>query len=417
VLYARLSVTKEESVSIARQLDATRKYAEGRGWIVAGEFVDDGVSATANRPEDRKGWRALLAAGEFDAVVIWKVDRLARRVLDFLHVDEVLQKRGAGLVAVEDPIDMTTPMGRAFATILAVFGEMEAAAIASRVKAARAHLIKQGRFVGGGVPYGYVPADNPDGPGRILAKDPDRIDWLEGIVRRARQGSQTGAIVRWLNQSGAPLPRLTRERRDDEEWNRQTVEGILRNPILAGMTPYNPGRKSGKAADPFAVVRDENDAPIVDSSLAILTVDEFAELVQAMDDRPTTQARKYPGRQHTSPLLSRVAHCADCDRWMCRGTNQGKAVLYCPKCRQTIGRAGLDEHLEQRLLTERGDMAYGGKTVREYWQFASTSETEKRAVLVSQLDGLHIRRGVVGRFDADRVLLAWRACAMVARDA
>ncbi len=54
VLYARLSVTKEESVSIARQLHSCRSYAEARGWEVVGEFIDDGVSATANRPEDRK---------------------------------------------------------------------------------------------------------------------------------------------------------------------------------------------------------------------------------------------------------------------------------------------------------------------------------------------------------------------------
>lgn len=55
VLYARLSVAKEESVSIARQLQSCRRYAEACGWQVVGEFVDDGVSATANRPEDRKG--------------------------------------------------------------------------------------------------------------------------------------------------------------------------------------------------------------------------------------------------------------------------------------------------------------------------------------------------------------------------
>jgi len=67
VLYARLSVTKEESVSIDRQLDAGRKYAAGRGWEVIGEFTDNGVSATASRPEDRKGWTDLLAAGGFEA--------------------------------------------------------------------------------------------------------------------------------------------------------------------------------------------------------------------------------------------------------------------------------------------------------------------------------------------------------------
>ena len=49
VLYARLSVTKEESVSIARQLQSGRKYAEARGWEVVGEFVDDGVGDAGDR--------------------------------------------------------------------------------------------------------------------------------------------------------------------------------------------------------------------------------------------------------------------------------------------------------------------------------------------------------------------------------
>lgn len=411
VLYARLSVTKEESVSIARQLDSARKYAEGRGWEIVGEFVDDGVSATANRPMDRKGWSALLAAPNFDAVVIWKVDRLARRVLDFLHVDQVLQQRGAGLVAVEDPIDMTTPMGRAFATILAVFGEMEAAAIASRVKAARAHLVQQGRFTGGGVPYGYIAADNPDGPGRVIVMDEERIPWLKRIVARARRGDTTHSIALWLDSSHAPMPRIHRERRPGETWNRQTLEGLLRNPILAGMTPRNPGRKkSGKAVNPFAVVRDENDEPVIDESLAILTVEEFTELVQSLEARSASQARKQEHRQHTSPLLSRVAFCDDCDRYMVRGTNQKKATLYCPQCRQTISRAGLDVYLEARLLEERGGEAYAGKTVRDHWVFSRLDDVARRKVLLSQLDNLRIRRGVVGRrFDEERVLLTWRS--------
>src|SRR5690606_20586731 len=157
-------------------------------------------------PEDRKGWAALLAADGFDAVVIWKVDRLARRVLDFLHADEALQARGAGLVAVEDPIDMTSPQGRAFAVMLAVFGEMEAEGIRARVRAARAHLIKDGRFVGGGIPYGYRSTESPDGPGRVLEKDPDRIGWLGEAVGLAQQGETVNSIATWLTEKRAPLP-------------------------------------------------------------------------------------------------------------------------------------------------------------------------------------------------------------------
>lgn len=305
VLYARLSVTKEESVSIVRQLQSCRRYAESRGWVVVGEFVDDGVSATANRPEDRHGWKDLLSAGDFDAVIIWKVDRLARRVLDFLHADETLQRRGAGLVAVEDPIDMTSPQGRAFAVMLAVFGEMEAEAIRARVRAARAQILKDGRWPGGGIPYGYRSVANPNGPGRVLEKDPERVEWLAQVVRRALNGETVNSIATWLTKSGAPLPRRRTERESGSiAWNRQTVDGLLRNPVLAGMTPRNPGRpKSAKRVDPFSVLRDEHGEPVVNEALAILRVDEFAALQNMLDTRTVPQARKRAERQATSPFL------------------------------------------------------------------------------------------------------------------
>lgn len=413
VLYARLSVTKEESVSIERQLRAGRKYAEGRGWAVIGEFVDDGVSATANRPEDRKGWAALLDAVDFQAVIVWKIDRLARKVLDFLHVDEVLRERGAGLVAVEDPIDMTTPMGRAFATILAVFGEMEAAAIASRVRAARAHLVTEGRWTGGGIPYGYMPVDNPTGPGKVLAPDLERIDWLRRMIALAQRGETVNGITTWLDRHKAPLPVAASKRGADraQTWNRQAVDGILRNPINAGATRHNPGKgKTGPRSSAFNVLRDDDGNPILNSDLAVISWDAFSELVAGLDAKVTPQSAPFVERQRTSSFLSKVARCDDCDVFLCRGTNQKRPVLYCPTCRQVIGRAHLDPYLEERLLTERGNVPLSGRTVRDHWQRAWGSDDEKRAVFCSQLESLHIRRGVAGRrFDADRVLLRWRA--------
>jgi site-specific DNA recombinase len=415
VIYARLSVTKEESVSIARQLESCRRYAEARGWEVVGEFVDDGVSATANRPEHRRGWSSLLAADDFDAVVIWKVDRLARRVLDFLHADEALQARGAGLVAVEDPIDMTSPQGRAFAVMLAVFGEMEAEAIRARVRAARAQLLKDGRWPGGGIPYGYASAPNPDGPGRVLVKDAERIQWLSEAVGMALRGEAVNAIARWLTVRGAPLPdrRPVEDRKAGSNWTRQTVVGLLRNPILAGMTPFNPGRgRSGQRVDPFAVVRDAAGEPVVNELLAVIGIDEFAELQQLLDARDVPQARKRGERRSTSAFLSRVVRCDDCGVFMCRGTNQQRPVLTCPQCRQTLSRTPFDPYLVRRLLVERGDEPLSGATVRQRWEAVGTDELARREILLTQLDALRIRRGVVGRyFDADRVLLTWRKTA------
>lgn len=412
VLYARLSVTKEESVSIARQLQSCRRYAEARGWEVVGEFIDDGVSATANRPEDRNGWAALLSTADFEAVIIWKVDRLARRVLDFLHADEALQKRGAGLVAVEDPIDMTSPQGRAFAVMLAVFGEMEAEAIRARVRAARAQLLKDGRWAGGGIPYGYKSVENPNGPGWVLAKDPARQSWLCRAVGMALNGVTVNAITTWLTSEGAPLPdgSMARRKTGSAAWNRQTVDGILRNPILAGMTPHNPGRpKRAKRADPFAVVRDEEGAPAINGDLAVITHEEFGRLQNILEARSTPQARKRCERVPTSPFLSRVVRCDDCDVFMCRGTNQKRPVLYCPACRQTMSRSAFDPYLVDHLLAERGDLPLAGSTVKAHWAASGTNDETRRAILLTQLESLRVRRGVVGRrFDEDRVLLRWR---------
>ena len=251
-IYARLSVTKEESVSIPRQVESARSIAAARGWEVVLVATDDGVSATKNKPEERVGWRQVVDSTErFEAVIVWKVDRLARRVLDFLHADEALQKRGAGLVAVQDPIDMTSASGRAFATMLAVFGEMEAAAMSARVSAARRQLVRDGRRVGGRPPFGYRNVPNPGGAALVLAQDPETIGSVRDPAARAAAGESLYSIARRLESAGVrPRARRRRDATGDLDvhpspatrWHEASVETMLRAPALAGMTPYTPGR-------------------------------------------------------------------------------------------------------------------------------------------------------------------------------
>jgi len=412
VIYARISVTKEESVSIERQLESCRRYAEARDWEILGEFVDDGVSASLNRPEDRPGWKAALKLSGYQAMIIWKVDRLARKVLDFLNADRALQAKGAGLVAVEDPVDMTTAQGRAFAVILAVFGEMEAEAIRARVNAARKHLVTQGRWLGGGTPYGYRVIDHPDGgTGKWLEKDPDRIEYLTRAVDRFQSGATANAVAKYLTSIGALLhPHAAMKRKTDSvAWSRQSVAGILRNPILAGMIRRNPGRpKSDKDPDPTAVRRDGDGEPIIYPDLAIISVEEFQAIQARLGTATTPQGMKMVDRARTSPTLSKVAVCDDCNVFMCRGTNQKRPVLYCPKCRQTLSRTIFEPWLIGHLLDICGEYPMGSATIRDHWSLIS--DIERREILTDHLDVLRIRRGVVGRqFDDNRVILEWRA--------
>jgi site-specific DNA recombinase len=473
VLYARLSVTKEESVSISRQLEAGRLLAQARGWTVVGEYKDDGVSATHNRPEDRVGWRAVLEhPGQVDAVVIWKVDRLARRVIDFLHADEALRERGAGIVAVEDPVDMTTSQGRAFATILAVFGELEAASISARVKAARSALVKAGRVAGGTVPYGWRSIENPDGAGFVLAQDPERIKYVRGMAERVLAGDSIYSVKQWLDQEGAPLPDASQTHRSAEGWAYSTVERLLRNPILAGMTSFQPGRKRHEPKDTTAVLRDESGMPVVDESTAILTTDERRKLLVLLNNRESPQSRPRASKGTTSPLLSGLVTCGHCDRTMHRGTTQGRPALTCPCCHQTITRNQLDPHIIKTVLDERGawdvyeltditednaaelgdleqaiqdvsarmtrddadvpalldqltalkearasartsrparrNWRISGRTVQFAWDQAQ-DDVERREVLATQVGTVRITKGKVGRYlDPNRVEIQWR---------
>ncbi|KQQ43087.1 hypothetical protein ASF50_03575 [Nocardioides sp. Leaf307] len=343
-IYVRISVAQEASVSLDRQIEAAEQYAAARGWQVVATFRDDGVSATHNKPEDRAGWRALLDSPEkFDAVLVWKIDRLARRVLDFLHADESLQARGAGIVAVEDPVDMTTAQGRAFATLLAVFGEMEAESIRARVKAARTHLLRSGRVVGGTVPYGWRSVLNPDGAGYVLAKDPDRLDYVRGMVDRTVAGHSIYSTVQWLNEVGAPTPT------GKGAWVYSTVERILRHPVLAGMTPFNPGNSTKTRGT--EVLRDADGLPVVDESVAVVSVGQWRAMVKSLDERNTAQALPRALRAKTSGLLSGLVYCAGCEVRMHRGTTQGRPGYACPSCHQSVTNfehVVVDEFLRQK---------------------------------------------------------------------
>ena len=371
VIYARLSVTSEESVSIERQIEAAQKYAEARGWKVAGTFVDDGVSASHNKPEDRPGWGELLGSPQkYGAVVIWKVDRLARRTLDFLHAAEALRKRNAGIVAVEDPVDMTTAQGRAFATMLAVFAELEAEGISARVKHARVKLLRDGRVVGGTVPYGWQNVRNPDGSGLVVAQDPDRIAYVRGMVERVQRGNTIYSVVQWLDEVGAPTPKTSlayrnamakraernepvcslqqwvAENGESPPWVYNTVEAILRHPILAGMTPFNPGGvvdpKTGKRLRERGnnVLRDSDGLPVADQALAIMPVAEWRGMLAKLDEKDTGHSKPRALRNKTSALLSGLVWCGEHGKdgvRMHRCAFGPKRHGYtCPKCSQTI---------------------------------------------------------------------------------
>lgn len=361
VVYARISVTNEESVSVERQVESAGKYAEALGWQVVGQFVDDGVSATKNKPEDRAGWRAVLeAAPQADVVLIWKIDRLARNVSDFMRAQWALEEHGAGLASVTEGLDLTTTIGQMVATNLAYFAQMEAEAISVRVKEARTHLLRAGRVVGGTIQYGWKSVPNPDGPGYVLAQDPDTIDYVRGAADLVMGGASLYRAKQWLDEVGAPLPTTSQSRRKSDGWAYTTLERMLRNPILAGMTLFNPGiADDGRKRRGEDVLRGEDGLPVVDESIAIMEVSEWRALVALLDSRDTPQSKPVTEKAKTSGLLSGLVFCGDGkDKHgadpvrMWRGTIQGRPGYQCPACHHAI--SNFEDVVVEHFLREKG---------------------------------------------------------------
>ncbi len=138
-LYLRISRQSEVSTSIERQDKDCTAYAERNGWTVVDRFVDEDVSAYKEVKRPNRD-RLLGRLGEFDFVVVWKLDRLARSVLDASQIFELCEENDMALVTVQDPIDTSTQWGKAWAQMGAIFAELESAGIAALVESARSHL-------------------------------------------------------------------------------------------------------------------------------------------------------------------------------------------------------------------------------------------------------------------------------------
>src|SRR5690606_1545255 len=112
---------------------------------------------------------------------------------------EEAAKHNVALVSVAESLDLTTPTGRFVATILAAFAEMEAATIAERVAAGIAGARQLGRWAGGAAPYGFRIVPAPDGPGYVLAPDPETAPYVREAAERVLAGESLYRIANDFN--------------------------------------------------------------------------------------------------------------------------------------------------------------------------------------------------------------------------
>jgi len=143
-LYARVSTLDQQTLPMPNR--TMREYAARRGWTIVMQVREIG-SGVAQREAREKLLEAALRR-EIDVVLVWRLDRWGRSLADLVVTLQELADLGVGFVSLTEALDLTTPIGRAMAGLLAVFAEFEHDVLRERVRAGLAEARLSGKRLG-----------------------------------------------------------------------------------------------------------------------------------------------------------------------------------------------------------------------------------------------------------------------------
>ena len=205
IAYVRVSTEEQKGsgAGLAAQRAAILAECERRGWALVDVIEDAGYSAKdLKRPGVRIALE-MLREGGADALVVAKLDRLSRSMLDFAGIMAAAQKQGWGLIALDCAVDTTTPAGEAMANVLATFAQFERRLISQRTKDALA--VKRAQGVRLGRP-------------RALPEDVVRR-----IVHERNQGRKLVSIADKLTEDGIATAQ------GGAKWYPSTIAAVLKS--------------------------------------------------------------------------------------------------------------------------------------------------------------------------------------------
>ena len=243
-IYTRKS-TDEGLDQDFNSLDAQRESAEAyilshkhEGWVCLPERYDDGGFTGGNM--ERPALKRLLAdieAGEIDCVVVYKVDRLSRSLLDFARIMETFEKHGVSFVSVTQQFNTTNSMGRLTMNILLSFAQFEREIIAERTRDKMSAARRKGKWMGGGLVLGYDVA--PRG-GRLVVNEEEAAQ-VRAIYELYLEHRSLIPVVRELDRRGWRNKRWITKKgneRGGAPFTKNTLFRLLTNVIYIGKVSY-----------------------------------------------------------------------------------------------------------------------------------------------------------------------------------
>ncbi|MGN0592716.1 MAG: recombinase family protein [Ruminococcus sp.] len=223
-IYARKSVERVDSISIESQIEFCQFEARGHAYQI---YSDNGYSG---KNTDRPAFHQMMddiCQGKISTVIVYKLDRISRSILDFSEMMEIFQKYDVQFISATEKFDTSSPMGRAMLNICIVFAQLERETIQQRVTDAYDSRSKKGFYMGGRIPYGFERKDTAINGihTSMYAPIPNEISDVKMMYEMyAHPHTTLGDVARTLQN-------IPKEGRREKIWNASRVSELLRNPI------------------------------------------------------------------------------------------------------------------------------------------------------------------------------------------
>ena len=309
--YARVSTKRqaEKQLSVSAQLRAIRGYAKEREWEIVDEFKDAGYSGRDVSRPGLKGLVAAVCSGRIDAVLVWKLDRLARDTLISAGLRQQFTEHNVRLVSLHEQTG-DTPQEKLVARIFEGLAEFYSDNLSQDIRRGQREVARRGFYPFAHAPIGYRRVETKDGQARrfILAPDDTYGPVVAGIFSDYASGKTAPQIASRLNEEAVPAGSALR-------WTAKRIYYILRNVAYCGDVLLRRGDGRGGSGE---VSRDAHDA-LVDR-------DTFQRVQAILGARAANHGI---ARWESSPyLLSGLVRCELCGHHMVGTSAKGGQYHY-----------------------------------------------------------------------------------------
>lgn len=322
-LYVRVSTNMQiDKDSLPLQKSDLANYAKYALDIPEYEiFEDAGYSAkNTDRPRYQQ-MMARLRTGEFSHLIVWKIDRISRNLLDFAAMYEELKRLGVVFVSKNEQFDTSTAIGEAMLKIILIFAELERKMTSERVTAVMVSRANNGQWNGGRIPFGYA----YDKVTKIFSINEKEAATVRAIYDKYEETHSLLQTCKFLNENGLST-------RSGIPWNPTTARTMLSNPFYIGNYLYNKHDlsktnyrlKTNRRPESEWILVEDHHVPIVDRERWESVNDQLKANRRSNKDGPRTYTRV------NTHIFAGLLICGKCGSQMCATIDRERDDGYRP---------------------------------------------------------------------------------------